>query len=48
MTKYKLDIALNKVSEFIKSLGSVEEISRRKEYDLFFSLSDEGTLFFKR
>lgn len=45
MTKYKLDIALNKVSEFIKSLGSVEEISSRKEYDLFFSLSDEGTLF---
>ncbi len=45
MTKDKLDIALNKVSEFIKSLGSVEEISSGKEYDLFFSLSDEGTLF---
>jgi len=44
MSKNKLSPALNEISEFIKSLDVVEEISRETEYDLFFSQADEGTL----
>ncbi|MDP1715285.1 MAG: HEPN domain-containing protein [Anaerolineales bacterium] len=44
MSKNKLLPALNEISKFINSLDIVEGISREAEYDLFFSLADEGTL----
>jgi hypothetical protein len=37
--------ALDKLSEYIKSLENSEEISDVSKYDLFFSSKDEGTLF---
>ena len=44
MSKNKLSPALNGISKFIQSLDAVDEISSETEYDLFFSLADEGTL----
>jgi hypothetical protein len=44
MSKNKLQLALDELSKFIRSLETTEELNKETKYDLFFSMPEEGTL----